>query len=47
MNFQKELYVKQKRWIADYNISKVHEVESNECLNKASSFLSEVKRILP
>lgn len=38
-------YVKQKRWIADYNIAKIDEPESKDCINKADEFLSEVKRI--
>lgn len=38
-------YVKQKRWIADYNVSKIDEIESNDCLSKAKNFLSEIRRI--
>ncbi|MDD9150481.1 MULTISPECIES: HEPN domain-containing protein [unclassified Sporolactobacillus] len=38
-------YVKQKRWIADYEISKIDKVECNDCVLRAESFLSEVKRI--
>lgn len=38
-------YVKQKRWIADYNISTFSEAESLVCINKAKDFIAEVKRI--
>lgn len=38
-------YVKQKRWIADYNISTFSEEECLECINKAKGFIKEVKRI--
>lgn len=38
-------YVKQKRWIADYNISSFSEAECLACINKAKDFTEEVKRI--
>lgn len=38
-------YVKQKRWIADYNVSKLNSAESEECILRATSFLEEVKNI--
>ena len=38
-------YVKQKRWIADYNIATFSEVECHECIIKAQDFITEVKRI--
>ncbi|MNN31278.1 HEPN domain protein [compost metagenome] len=38
-------YVKQKRWIADYNVSKLNIAESEECILRATSFLEEVKNI--
>lgn len=38
-------YVKQKRWIADYNIATFSEAECQECINKAQDFITEVKRI--
>ncbi|WP_167957296.1 HEPN domain-containing protein [Anaerosporobacter faecicola] len=39
------LYVKQKRWIADYNVSSFSKSECEQCINKAISFIDEVKRI--
>lgn len=38
-------YVKQKRWIADYNISTFSEAECLGCIKKAKDFTSEAKRI--
>lgn len=38
-------YVKQKRWIADYNISTFSKAECFECINKAKDFIKEAKRI--
>lgn len=45
MFFASFKYVKQKRWIADYNVSNFNKAESEECIRKATVFLSEVKRI--
>lgn len=38
-------YVKQKRWIADYNLSVFSKAECDKCINYAEKFLNEVKRI--
>lgn len=38
-------YVKQKRWIADYNVCNFNSAESNECIRRATSFLEEIKRL--
>lgn len=38
-------YVKQKRWIADYNVCNFNKAESNECIRRATTFLEEIKRI--
>lgn len=38
-------YVKHKRWIADYNVCNLNESESSECLNRATIFLEEIKKI--
>lgn len=38
-------YVKQKRWIADYNIITFSEAECHECIIKAQDFIIEVKKI--
>lgn len=38
-------YVKQKRWIADYNISTFSKEECLECITKAKRFINEVKKI--
>ena len=38
-------YVKQKRWIADYNIATFSEAECLGCIKKAQDFITEVKRI--
>lgn len=38
-------YVKQKRWIADYNISTFSKEECLECITKAKVFINEVKKI--
>lgn len=38
-------YVKQKRWIADYNISNFSKSECEECLNRTVTFIKEIKRI--
>ena len=44
--YVKELkYVKQKRWIADYNLSVFSKAECDKCINYAEKFLNEVKRI--
>lgn len=37
-------YVKQKRWIADYNIYNFSKIESEECVRKATEFYKEVKK---
>lgn len=38
-------YVKQKRWIADYNIATFSEAECLGCIKKAQDFITEVKRL--
>jgi uncharacterized protein (UPF0332 family) len=38
-------FVKQKRWIADYNIAKIDGIECKDCLKKANDFFWEVKRL--
>lgn len=38
-------YVKQKRWIADYNISNFSKSECEECLKRAETFIKEIKKI--
>lgn len=38
-------YVKQKRWIADYNISTFSEAECFGCMSKAKDFITELKKI--
>lgn len=38
-------YVKQKRWIADYNVVAFSKAECHECIIKAQDFITEVKRI--
>ena len=38
-------YVKQKRWIADYNVCNFNSAESNECIRRATAFLEEIKRL--
>ena len=37
-------YVKQKRWIADYNLSVFSKSECDKCIDHAEKFLDEVKR---
>lgn len=38
-------YVKQKRWVADYNLSVFTRVECDKCINYAEKFLDKVKQI--
>jgi uncharacterized protein (UPF0332 family) len=38
-------YVKQQRWIADYNIAIIEDIVSNDCINRATNFVKEIKRI--
>jgi len=38
-------HVKQKRWVADYNVSNFTNLECNECLKCASSFVNEVRKL--
>ncbi|MDL2206142.1 HEPN domain-containing protein [Eubacteriales bacterium OttesenSCG-928-N13] len=38
-------YVKQKRWVADYTLIQFKEAESNECFNRANTFVAEIKRL--
>lgn len=43
--FQDFKSVKENRWIADYNVSLITDVASEDCLSKADKFLSEIKRL--
>lgn len=38
-------YVKQQRWIADYNIAIIDKAICKECLDKAKDFFAEIKKI--
>ncbi|CAM5198926.1 hypothetical protein UACE39S_05699 [Ureibacillus acetophenoni] len=37
--------VKDSRWIADYNVSLITDIECKDCLSKADKFLSEIKKL--
>lgn len=37
--------VKENRWIADYNVSLITDIVSEDCLSKADKFLSEIKKL--
>lgn len=39
------LYVKDKRWIADYNVTIINDTEATECYTRAVSFVNEIKRL--
>ena len=39
-------YVKQKRWIADYTVCHLDIEDSSSCIQKASTFLSQIESLI-